>query len=347
MFEIKEIIGDTYLVYDTATRELEKVNKSEIIKAKSLGIKLYRNRLLKMKMLMKSGDSYTDEDGCVYRLTKFGSLVLDDIKESDNGQLYIDQSVDFINPVVISKLGKKIKLLGGSGVVSFNLLFANSSLTSIDLSDFYFDSMSDMSSAFSDCIDLKEIIFRNPNFSKLKLLSEAFINCNSLESDIDFSNCDFSNLEEMHLCFCNCSSLRRINLSNINAFKLKTIHTCFSGCSRLEELNLSNFRADNLSSIKYLFGNCSSLKHLNLSSFNSKIKTMSSAFYGCRLLEDLDLSGLDLSELGFAKNTFVKCKNLRHLKINNVDMSKLNISSLSEVAGSDTSVKNILRKAWS
>ena len=131
-------------------------------------------------------------------------------------------------------------------------------LTSIDLSNFKFSNIYNMTYLFNGCINLTRIIWPEEN-SSLKLnyglFSYMFKNCYSLTS-IDLSNFYFNGVIDLSNMFLNCTNLKYVKLNGnldwnkkqitilykttgINVIIKTTVDNIFQNCS-IEELNLLN-----------------------------------------------------------------------------------------------------------
>ena len=136
-------------------------------------------------------------------------------------------------------------------------------LSSIDLSNFNFNKIYNMSYLFYNCEKLNTIIWPKTTFSSSYdycSYSHMFSNCQSLIS-IDLSNFYIHGINDLSYMFFNC-----INLENI---KLKGYLDWEKGQAIVyNPLYLSNIIA--ITSTNNMFQNCNSLKELNLLSINIK-----------------------------------------------------------------------------
>ena len=140
---------------------------------------------------------------------------------------------------------------------------------------------------FKDCSLLSSINLSNYNTNNVTDMSHMFSICSSLNS-INLSNFNTNNVTDMNGMFSNCYSLNSINLSNFNTNNVTNMSWMFSHCSSLNSINLSNFNTNNVTDMHYMFYKCSSLNSINLSNFNcdkiSKTDGIKEMFKDCKNL---------------------------------------------------------------
>jgi len=189
----------------------------------------------------------------------------------------------------------------------------------VDLSKFDISEVRITKFMFSDCINLKNIIFNNYNSFILNEITYMFCNCQSLES-FDLSSFDTSYVTNMAFLFSGCISLTSLNISNFNTSETISMMNLFGNCNSLKSLDLSRFNTSKVNIMTQMFINCYSLTSLNLSNFEtSNCYSMSGMFYGCKELISLDLSNFNtINNDGFSF-MFSECKKLIFLDISNFD----------------------------
>ena len=190
-----------------------------------------------------------------------------------------------------------------SSVTSMAYMFDNvMSITTLDLSLFNTEKVTNMNSMFNECRNLTNIInLNNLNTTSAVSFSEMFYNCSSLTT-LDVSNFDTSNVTSLSNMFYDCSNLKTINLFSSTSGKLKSIQGVFWGCNKLENITSLNFNTSNVTTMSYLFSSCSSLTSLDLSNFNtSSVTNMAYMFQGCTGLTSLNLSNFNTSGVTTSK----------------------------------------------
>ena len=119
-----------------------------------------------------------------------------------------------------------------------------------------------------------------------------------------------------------CYILTSIYVNHFNTSKTTNINSMFYLCSELKEIDISNFDTSLITEFHSLFYSCNSLTSINLGNNTKKIRNMSFMFFGCKSLEELDLSFFDTSELIEARSTFYGCINLTSIKFENLNTTK-------------------------
>ena len=194
-------------------------------------------------------------------------------------------------------------------------------LTAVDLSGLDTSSYTNMSNMFNGYKNLKSIDVSGLDTKNATDMSNTFTDCSSLEY-LDLSSWDTSKVLSFWNMFLNCSSLKSVDVSSFNTSKvgnLFSFYTMFSGCSSLETIDLSNFDFSNSGSysIGGMFQNCESLKSVKFPSdvhFNNNVTTKQ-VFSSCKLLETLDLSSFDTTNVTSMDNMFEYCSKLSNLTL--------------------------------
>ena len=223
----------------------------------------------------------------------------------------------------------------------------------------------DMSFAFADCINLKEIKLININTKNEINMNSMFLNCESL-INVNFSNFSIykksTNIFNMHKTFKNCKNLKEINLSLLNLSTSYDFTETFSGCTSLVNISFKEqsfkysyymdkmfYNCTNLVSIdlplnlnnlihaQNIFENCINLKNINLINMknSNKLRNISGMFKNCTSLEELKFN-LMTKYLINMDEMFYGCDNLKSIdfanfntdRIKNMDKMFYNCSSL-------------------
>jgi len=246
-----------------------------------------------------------------------------DIGLNENGSNYLTSSKGYTNSGITQgsfPQGTKrdLNFLVNNRVGSFTIdtgycLFQNNT----NLKELGFtlntSNVTDMTSMFYGCTNLKELDLSNFNTSNVTDMSGMFRSCSSLIS-LDISNFDVSNLKSTINMFETCSNLESLNLGNFTTNTLYSTSAMFGSCSKLIELNLSGLGTINLSSYKsadysVMFSGCSSLKRVDLSNlaFNKDSTSnvnLRNLFYNCKALEYIDIRNLDFTAVTNYQNLF-------------------------------------------
>ena len=151
--------------------------------------------------------------------------------------------------------------------IMFNIILKNcrclfndcKNITSIDLTCFDTDNVTNMSNMFSGC---KKLI------------------------KINFSNFKTSNVIDMSRMFCGCLELKDVNLSHFDTQKVTDMTGMFANCLQLKEIDFSSFSTRNVISLKNMFFECIGLSYIDLSPFDTKnVEDMSGMFEYCSNLK--------------------------------------------------------------
>lgn len=168
---------------------------------------------------------------------------------------------------------------------------------------------------FADCSKLKTLDLGNFDFTNIVDLSHMFSGCRSLKViHANFNSTVAENLDSM---FLDCQMLTEIDLSNMKTGKVTTMSDLFMGCESLGQLDLSNFDTSNTSIMDGMFADCYLLKTLDLSNFDtSKVVNMESMFEGCSNLAELNLSSFVLLNLiVYTDDMFRWCSRLEEVEM--------------------------------
>ena len=209
----------------------------------------------------------------------------------------------------------------------------------------------------------------NRNASKVTNMSYMFYYCDNI-SRLDLNSWDVSSVTTMKSMFNGCSSLTWLDLSNWNTNKVANISYMFYNCSKLENLDLSNWNTNKVTNINFIFYNCNKLNqlylswwnfsNLSLSSYNpfyySTIKrldlsnatfswSMYDVFYNMTNLEEINLSGADMSNVTNMSYMFYNCSNLVDIKwLDTWDTS--NVTNMQDMFYNESSLTSLDLSSW-
>ena len=167
----------------------------------------------------------------------------------------------------------KINIIIDYKITSFDNLFANSDVKSINFKNFVRNNIKSMKGMFSGCSLLSEINLSNFNTEKVTDMSDMFRNC-SLLKEINVTKFNTNNVIYFNGMFSGCNSLIKLNLSNFNTNNVTNMGGMFYGCSSLKELNISNFNTNNIANMEHMFFGCSKqliIKMKSLNKFKEKV----------------------------------------------------------------------------
>ena len=219
----------------------------------------------------------------------------------DNCEIYINnQKIEFSNFHIFKEIGKyTIKYCFLNDLTMTNFMFADCHfLTSLDLSNFDTQNVTDMNSMFYGCNSLTNLNLSNFNTQNVTNMNSMFYGCSSL-TNLNLSSFNTQNVIDMNSMFYGCYALINLDLSNFNTQKVSKMNSMFYECHSLTNLNLTNFITQNVIDMSKMFYNCYSLTKLNLENFNTQnVNDISDIFVGCESLDNKNLICEDEKILG-------------------------------------------------
>ena len=303
-----------------------------------------------------------EENRIINSYEEYCKAYKNDIKEEFKNEKEIKDNIEIIindKPIPFSyfykseKKGKySIKYKFRNLLKNTNYMFALcKNLTSINISNFKFQNVTNMSNMFLRCESLTNIDLSNIDTEKVTNMKNMFCNCESL-ANINLSNFKTENVTDMSTMFFNCQSLTDINVSNFETQKVIYMSYMFYGCKNLKNLDLSNFDTHNVIYMNYMFSGCKSLTNINLSSFNtSNVINMSYFLARCESLTNINISNFDTQKVTNMSSMFEGCKSLNNINLstfntsNTIDMSNMfdGCKSLTNIDLSNFKIQNVTK----
>ena len=194
------------------------------------------------------------------------------------------------NSVIVEKynnVGEICKALGN--VTIKNIVFEESFKTYAPTS---------LKEFFYNCTSLETISgLEYLNTANITDMSSMFQNCYNLKS-LDFTNFDTKNVSSMYFMFYNCPNLTSLDLTNFNTKNVKNMNGMFGDCTHLTSLDITNFNTAKVTNMGNMFLGCSNLTSLDLTNFNTaKVTDMHGMFKACSALTSLDLTNFNTAEV--------------------------------------------------
>ena len=138
--------------------------------------------------------------------------------------------------------------------------------------------ITDMSSMFQDCYNLKSLDLTKFDTKNVSNMYFMFNNCPNLTS-LDLTDFNTKNVKDMNGMFCDCSNLTSLDITNFNTAKVTNMGNMFLGCSNLTSLDLTNFNTAKVTDMHGMFKGCSALTSLDLTNFNTaEVRDMNRMF---------------------------------------------------------------------
>lgn len=211
-----------------------------------------------------------------------------------------------------------------TGITDMSSMFNNcTNLKSLDLSCFDTSSVTNMNSMFKDCSSLTTLNISSFDTKNVENMENMFENCSSL-TDLDLSNFKTSKITSTVNMFYKCKALTSLNISSFDTSNVLYMTSMFYYCSSLQQLNVANFNTANVTDMRSMFQGCSSLLSLDVSNFNTgKVINMNSMFYVCEKLTSLDLGNFNTSNVQKMDYMFNQCIQLTSLNISNFNTANV------------------------
>lgn len=215
----------------------------------------------------------------------------------------------------------------------------NTTLKSLDVSNFDTNNVTDMSYMFSgitalESLDLSSFITKN-----VTNMSGMFDDCSSL-TQLDVSYFDTSNVTNMYSMFSGCSNLTQLDLTNFNTNQVTSMSSMFSYCSKLTQLDVSHFNTSQVTSMSYMFAYCSNLTQLDLSNFDTgQVTNMYSMFENCSSLKNMNIMSFETSKVKDMSWMFKGCSGIVEIDLSNFDTS--NVTDMGWMFEGCTSLKSL------
>ncbi len=176
--------------------------------------------------------------------------------------------------------------------------------------------INDCSYMFYDCSNLYSIDLSNFDFTDVVNMSDMFNYCINLK-EVKFNQKIINTVDNMSYMFNHCKKLEKIDLNNFRTEKVTSMAGMFQHCESLKEINISNFDTSNVIQLSCMFNDCYNLENIILPKKIStdKMMFMPWMFYGCSKLKNLDLSSLKCENQFVMNNMFDECNNIVEIKI--------------------------------
>ncbi|MBQ9865905.1 MAG: BspA family leucine-rich repeat surface protein [Lachnospiraceae bacterium] len=198
-------------------------------------------------------------------------------------------------------------------------------LEEVNLSSFDTSSVENMSGMFFGCGDLTELDLNSFDTSNVTDMSSMFYSCGEYtDLNFDLKNFNTSKVENMEAMFRE-TSVKNIDLSFMDTSSAKNLSGMFYENKNLERIDISHFDTSKVENFSFMFYSCWSLKYVNLGKLDMKAASgndgISCMFADCAALEEIDLSGLDVTGVKMMNNLFENCVSLKYLNLLKWDMS--------------------------
>ena len=163
--------------------------------------------------------------------------------------------------------------LNTENVTNMHSMFTGCSFTSVDLSSFDTQKVTDMSDMFYQCTALTSLDLSNFKTENVTNMGSMFKLCKKLESiTINKTFFKTENVTNMSEMFNGCQVLTSIDVSGFNTSNVTNMDRMFSSCMALTSLDLSSFNTSSVTNMTDMFS-YAKIPALDLSSFNTSSVT--------------------------------------------------------------------------
>ena len=159
--------------------------------------------------------------------------------------------------------------------IKVDAMFANSGLTSINLSSWASTPLSSYAALFQNCENLVSVDVTDIVTSETKSIDYMFFGCSKLGTDtehpLDVSSFNTENVTDMSYLFDGCTGLQSIDVSKFKTAKVTDMSYMFDDCSSLSVLDISNFNTEKVTNMDFMFADCHKLTTIKVgSNWNTK-----------------------------------------------------------------------------
>jgi len=214
-------------------------------------------------------------------------------------------------------------------VTNMNAMFRDSfGLPELDVSKLNTANVTDMSYMFAGCSQLKRLDVSGFKTENATNMSGMFYGCFEL-AELDVSGFKTENVTDMGEMFFNCMAIKSLDVSGFNTEKVTDMNKLFDGCHQLTALDVSGFKTGNVTDMNYMFFGCDQLTTLDLKTFNTaNVTDMSGMFSNCEQLTELDVSMFNTEKVGHIWSMFDGCS-----KLTSLDLKTFNTANVTNMSG--------------
>ncbi len=156
----------------------------------------------------------------------------------------------------------------------------------------------------------------------------GYINLKEINFHDTFHTDQVKNMAHM---FFRCPKLTDLDLSGFNTSNVNDMQGMFCISSGLKRIQFGNqFDTSTVASMTSMFYGCESLEELDVSGFRTdNTESMHAMFLNCRSLKNLDVSGFNTAKVKYMSSMFYGCSGLTSLNVSNFDTSNvINMSNM-------------------
>ena len=223
----------------------------------------------------------------------------------------------------------------------------NANVEKFNFTGFDVGTITTVNGMFKDAAGLKEVVFSTGfNANALTDTGDMFSGCTNFTT-ADFTNFYTGELTNVKDMFNGCSTISSVVLTQYFMTGSVTDYSgMFKGCSGAQVIDISDLdiSSSNDLNLESMFEGCSNLKNIPIDSMTIKPSSLKNTFKDCVLLENLDLSGWNTSNLTSLEGTFSGCTSLSGIVLTGWDLSK--ITSLNGTFKGLTNLETVEIGTW-
>lgn len=187
-----------------------------------------------------------------------------------------------------------------------------------------FDSLTDAASVFKNCSSITQLDISNWYCPKLKTINSIFSGCSSLQHLIA-EKFDMPACTDASYMFEKSNALVTVNLDKWNLSSITTLSGLLQNKGELKRVSISD-STNNVQNLSRMLSGCRKLEYAKLDGFvNYRCNTIAEMFRYCSSLTDLDISEWDTSGVGFMNYTFSE------VGVENFDISHFRFNSITDM----------------
>ena len=179
----------------------------------------------------------------------------------------------------------------------------------IGLNDLNTSNVENMDGLFSNNNAVTTIDISNWNTHNVRIMSGMFNNSNNLNSQLTTiifgANFNTSKVVDMNYMFADNPNLVNLDVSGFNTPEVTSFRGMFTNCKKLTSINVTNWDTSKVTDMSHMFSYDTSLQNLDVSGFNTpNVTTIAQMFRNCTSLTTLNLSSWDTRNLQDMYATF-------------------------------------------
>ncbi len=225
------------------------------------------------------------------------------------------------------KAGEVIAYLDGT---TFRIQ-ANGKVHATNLIGYYDGATNEIKSAFGILPNLETLDITHLDTSAVTSMYFTFANLPL--TTLDLSSLDTSKVVDMTNMFYGMRNMESLDVSSLNTSNVVTTSSMFNSMQELRTLDISTFDLTNIENMQGMFAHTLKLEEINLNikTTTTKLTNIDNLFYDSRVIETIDLSKFDLTNVTRSYRVLNSVPNLTNVYVKSqTDYNILNNSELKD-----------------